>query len=211
MGISKQLKTYGFILISGIFLLIIGYFSGNRLANWSLLEKKTVVTNDIVLIKKIAEASVLTYHDVISHDFDNASTINQGDYALVKWWKSVNNTLNRKHLRVSIPLQASFGISLQDSALNISSVKDTLYFQLPPARLLSFDLNLAEKQVISEKGWLVFSDNEAFVPIEKYLYDREKRRLSADTGLIKQATELFKEKMTLIYKGLGKKVVWISK
>ncbi len=118
------------------------------------------------------------------------------------------NPLFAKEYRFYVPFKAEYGINLKNSKfLNFYNSK--IYAELPKAELVSFDLQLQKKKIISKEGWLVFQNDNKFLQFEKKLFEKQKNELIKNKEFQEKAQNEAKNKVLELLKPLNLPVEFI--
>lgn len=112
------------------------------------------------------------------------------------------NPLFSKEYWFYVPFKAEYGINLKKAHF-LKFYQSKIYVDLPPIELLSFDLQLPEKKIISKEGWLVFQDDEKFLAFEKKLYEKQKKKLIHNKDFKEKAQKKAQEEILELLKPLN--------
>lgn len=86
------------------------------------------------------------------------------------------NPLFAKEYQWYVPFQAVYGISLKNTR-SFKFFNSKIYVDIPQPELLSFDLQMHKKKIISKEGWLVLQKDTKFLTFEKKIYEKQKMEL----------------------------------
>ncbi len=80
----------------------------------------------------------------------------------------LTNPLFSKEYQFYIPFKATYGVSLKKTK-TLKFFNSKIYVNLPNSELLSFDLQIKNKKILSQEGFLVFQKDDKFFLFEKYV------------------------------------------
>ncbi len=118
------------------------------------------------------------------------------------FFSSLTNPLFAKEYEIVVPFQATYGISLKNvNVFNFFQSK--IYVDLPKPELISFDLQLYQKKIISKEGWLIFQKDDKFMELEKKIYEKQKTELLNNKTLKARCYEEAKNTIQVILQPLN--------
>lgn len=94
----------------------------------------------------------------------------------VHFLSHLTNALFSREYHFYVPFKASYGIPLKNTRF-LRFFQSKVYVDVPKAELMSFDLELPNKKIISREGWLVFQDDKKFLEFERKIYEKQKNEL----------------------------------
>ncbi|GIV43050.1 MAG: hypothetical protein KatS3mg035_0173 [Bacteroidia bacterium] len=104
------------------------------------------------------------------------------------------NPLFSKQYHFYVPFQAIYGIPLKNTRF-LKFFDFKIYVDIPKAELVSFDLKLSDKKIISKEGWWVFQDDKKFLEFEKKIYEKQKNELKNHQEFKERARKEAQNKM----------------
>lgn len=159
-------------------------------------------------LKNPKEEYILKYLNAVEQTFD-LHTIEVTGIAELKYTEkdehllsSLTNPLFSKEYHFFIPFQATYGINLKKIKF-LNFYQSKIYVNLPNPELLTFDLQLHKKRILTNEGWLVFSRDDKFVNFEKKIYEKQKSELKSNQEFKKMALEEAKTKIKELLKPLN--------
>lgn len=197
----KKIKLLGLgvlILLSMVAIFFIGQKMGAK-------NVRTSFFTHIDMIKEIAELGTLEVKGVA-----NISMTNVDDES---WFGFIKKTFMEKTINLSMPYTAKYGVDMESSAFNITEKETEIEVTLPPAKLISFEAHLDQKQGMIQKGYFIFPDENAFKEAEEKLYTENKKKLAENKEYIQKAESKVTQIMQKYFKPFNKnvKVVFVQK
>ncbi|MCS7076999.1 MAG: DUF4230 domain-containing protein [Bacteroidia bacterium] len=174
----------------GVFL--IGQKTGSK-------NNKTYFFNHVEMVKEIAELGTLEVKGVAQTTITNIQEDNS-------WFNFIKKTLIEKTVNLSLPYTAKYGIDMQSDKFNVVEKETEIEVTLPPAKLLSFEGHLDQKQGMIQKGYFIFPDENAFKEAEQKLYLENKKKLSENKEYIQKAQEKVVQVLQKYFKPFNKPV-----
>ncbi|WP_109696904.1 DUF4230 domain-containing protein [Chitinophaga deserti] len=186
----KKILTWAVIVlfIIGIFLL------GRCTGGGSTVNEKAV--NNVLLIREIAELASMEVQGNASFKQSNVS--NSGE-----WSDNLKRVFAENTAWVSVPYTAKYGVDTDSTNFNLFVTGKTVTIQLPPPKLLSFELKMNKMETSSRKGWFTFSDDETYTEVQKKLYDTNRSQLEENVMYQKQSMDKIIAILRSYYTPLG--------
>jgi hypothetical protein len=197
----KKIKWIGLILL--VLLSMVGvFFIGQKMGAKSV---KTSFFTHIDMVKEIAELGTLEVKGVANVTITNVDEDS--------WFSFLKKTFMEKTVNLSMPYTAKFGVDMQSNVFNITDKETEIEVTLPPAKLLSFEGHLDQKQGMIQKGYFMFPDENAFKEAESKLYSENKKKLESNKEYLEKAEKKVSEIMQKYFKPFNKpvKVVFVQK
>jgi len=186
----KKILTWAVIIlfIIGIFLL------GRCTGSGSTVNEKAV--NNVLLVREIAELASLEVQGNAS--FKQSNVENSGE-----WSDNLKRVFAENTAWVSVPYTAKYGVDTDSTNFSLTVSGKTVTIQLPPPKLLSFELRMNRMETSSRKGWFMFSDDETYTEVQKKLYDTQRSQLEENVMYQKQSMSKIIEILRNYYTPLG--------
>ncbi|MGE7774656.1 DUF4230 domain-containing protein [Chitinophaga sp. NPDC101104] len=170
----KKILTWAVIILFIIGIFLLGRCSGSG----STVNEKAV--NNVLLIREIAELASLEVQGNAS--FKQSNVENSGE-----WSDNLKRVFAENTAWVSVPYTAKYGVDTDSTNFNLTVSGKTVTIQLPPPKLLSFELRMNQMETSSRKGWFTFSNDETYTEVQKKLYDTNRSQLEENVMYQKQS------------------------
>lgn len=199
--IFNKIKWIGLgilILLSMVAIFFIGQKTGAK-------NVKTSFFTHIEMVKEIAELGTLEVKGVA-----NVTITNVDDNS---WFGFIKKTLLEKTVTLNMPYTAKYGVDMQSNTFNIVEKENEIEVTLPPAKLISFEAHLDQKQGMIQKGYFIFPDENAFKEAEEKLYTENKKKLEQNKEYLQKAENKVTDIMQKYFKPFQKtvKVIFVQK
>jgi hypothetical protein len=198
----KKLKLIGLVILVLLSMLAI-FFIGQKTGAKNV---RTSFFTHIDMVKEIAELGTLEVKGVANVNITNVSEDNT-------WFSFIKKTLIEKTINLSMPYTAKYGVDMQSNVFNIVEKETEIEITMPPAKLISFEAHLDQKQGMIQKGYFIFPDENAFKEAEQKLYTENKAKLETNKEHLQKAENKVSEIMQKYFKPFNKtvKVVFVQK
>ncbi|WP_341843532.1 DUF4230 domain-containing protein [Chitinophaga caseinilytica] len=170
----KKILTWAVIILFIIGIFLLGRCSGSG----STVNEKAV--NNVLLIREIAELASLEVQGNAS--FKQSNVENSGE-----WSDNLKRVFSENTAWVSVPYTAKYGVDTDSTNFSLTVSGKTVTIQLPPPKLLSFELRMNQMETSSRKGWFTFSNDETYTEVQKKLYDTNRSQLEENVMYQKQS------------------------
>ncbi|MCS7027250.1 MAG: DUF4230 domain-containing protein [Bacteroidia bacterium] len=191
----RSLKKIGLSVL--ILLSLVGVFLiGQKVGAKNI---KASFFNHVEMVKEIAELGTLEVKGVAQITITN---LDEND----SWFGIVKKALIEKTVTLSLPYTAKYGVDMQSSECKVLEKENEIEIILPPAKLLSFEGHLDQKQGMIQKGYFIFPDENAFKEAEQKLYLENKKKLSENKEYIQKAQDRVAEILQKYFKPFNKPV-----
>jgi hypothetical protein len=176
------------LLVAGGF-----YFLGRKSAsNKTLVE----INENSTFLKQIAELAALHAAGNVDIKVSNKDT-DGGN------WAKFKNYFTENTLQVAVPYSAKYGVDLANQKLKLSTKDSTVEIILPPASLLSLQLELDKMQTMSQTGLFTKASSEDLAEAQKLLYEKALAQLKQNQQNILLAQKQVEQIFVQYYKPLG--------
>lgn len=197
----KKIKLIGLgflILLSMVGVFFIGQKTGAK-------NVRTSFFTHIDMVREIAELGTLEVKGVANVTITNVDEDS--------WFGFIKKTLMEKTINLSLPYTAKYGVDMQSNIFNITEKETEIEVTLPPAKLISFEAHLDQKQGMIQKGYFIFPDENAFKEAEQKLYAENRKKLEENKEYLQKAENKVTQIMQKYFKPFNKpvKVVFIQK
>ena len=169
------------------------YFFGKK--NGASDTKISMVEN-VEMIKQIAELAALDVTGNVKLKISN-----KADESGV--WSKFKNYFSENTLLVSLPYEAKFGVDMSNQKMTVDTKANTATINLPPCKLLSFQLKLDKMETMAQTGIFTSASIDDLVKAQKQLYTQALQKIEKDATYISMAEKHITEIMTNYYKPLG--------
>ncbi|WP_423736109.1 DUF4230 domain-containing protein [Chitinophaga caseinilytica] len=170
----KKILTWAVIILFIIGIFLLGRCSGSG----STVNEKAV--NNVLLVREIAELASLEVQGNAS--FKQSNVENSGE-----WSDNLKRVFSENTAWVSVPYTAKYGVDTDSTNFSLTVSGKTVTIQLPPPKLLSFELRMNQMETSSRKGWFTFSNDETYTEVQKKLYDTNRSQLEENVMYQKQS------------------------
>lgn len=198
----KKIRLIGLGLL--VILAMIGiFFIGQKTGAKNV---KTSFFTHIDMVKEIAELGTLEVKGVANVSITN---VNEDG----SWFNFIKKTLIEKTINLSMPYTAKYGVDMQSNVFKITEKETEIEVTLPPAKLISFEAHLDQKQGMIQKGYFIFPDENAFKEAEQKLYTENRTKLENNREFLQKAENKVTQIMQKYFKPFNKpvKVVFVQK
>ncbi len=178
------MKFSGFILVFFISGILLGFYSSVFL-NKRYQNHEEFVQKYLQSIEETFELQVLEVVGMAEFSYSEKDQ---------HFLSNFTNPLFAKEYRFYVPFQAEYGVNLKNSKF-LKFFNSKIYVELPKAELMSFDLQLPKKKIISKEGWLVFQSDNKFLEFEKKLFEKQKSELIKNKEFQEKAQNEAKNKV----------------
>lgn len=191
-------RIYSLFLILGlaVIITILGFWLGRVTSKPT---SETFISNTS-FVKQIAELSTLEVHGNASLKRSNLQ--NDGSFSDAMRKMFMENSMN-----LSIPYIAKYGVSIDSQEIKVNQKDSIVTVILPNPKLLSFELNLSNADINTQKGWLQYRSDQDYITAEKKLYAQSKEQLAQNMAYIQQTKQKIEKIINDYYAPMNYKAV----
>jgi hypothetical protein len=183
-------KIIGLIILAAI--AIVAYTIGKNIGR---KDTDTKLINNYSFVKNIIELAGLQVSGTATFKSTNADS--DGGF-----WAGLKNALAENTATVMVPYTAKYGVAIPDS-IGIQVKDSVVEISIPATTLLSLELHMDRMETSTQKGLLVFEDDEYFNAFQKKLYADTRKQLEVNNGYLQQAAKRIESILQDYYVPLG--------
>jgi hypothetical protein len=187
-------KIIGLIILAAI--AIVAYTIGKNIGR---KDTDTKLINNYSFVKNIIELAGLQVSGTATFKSTNADS--DGGF-----WAGLKNALAENTATVMVPYTAKYGVAIPDS-IGIQVKDSVVEISIPATTLLSLELHMDRMETATQKGLLVFEDDEYFNAFQKKLYADTRKQLEVNKQYLQQSAARIENILNQYYLPLSKKVV----
>jgi hypothetical protein len=187
-------KIIGLIILAAI--AIVAYTIGKNIGR---KDTDTKLINNYSFVKNIIELAGLQVSGTATFKSTNADS--DGGF-----WAGLKNALAENTATVMVPYTAKYGVAIPDS-IGIQVKDSVVEISIPATTLLSLELHMDRMETSTQKGLLVFEDDEYFNAFQKKLYADTRKQLEVNKQYLQQSAARIENILNQYYLPLSKKVV----
>jgi hypothetical protein len=201
MEFMKKFLTNLFLNVF-IFLIVAvtGFYLGKIIADYLSPVKNEFYTQVIHSVQFITKVSAYKIHNIEELEWDNSITEKNEAFPLMN---KIANFFYLKKLKIIVPITATYGIDIDSANFQAYIQKDTLFMNIPKAKLLFFEVKWNQKKMYSEKGILEFENDHQFDDLEKLFYQNKFKLYQKNHTAIAQSQKMIEQQLISFYKNLG--------
>lgn len=175
------MKAFSKILIAIVLLASFGaclFFYGKMRGKEQV---QTQYIQNYHLIKQIAELSSL--------QVEGSTEFQSSTFSDESWYGELGNLFFGQSVEVRVPYVAKYGIDFGKVEPQINNADNFIEINLPPAKLLSYELKLNQIEIKRESGWLRFGNDDVIASAQSKLYSESRARLENNAELKEKAAK----------------------